>query len=751
MLNINRNIKICLFTFFVITGFLFVRIEKADAGWQCVCAGEWIWSQNTIINITCDNNNTDNCQNVCSQQCKNKGYSSGLYSTTIVGDSVLSPHKSEDDCPWASHPIVCLLRAILKVMGYLLSAGATLVIWIMDVKNIAITVSNPITYEIWVNVRDVLNIAFILGLLFIAFCTVFQIDKFSYKRLLLTLIIMALLVNFSFPIARVIIDFSNVIMYYFLNAMGFAGSDGGTFSKLVKGSPLDNIINNPGSDISYLITAIIFTFIFAVTLLILGILFVIRLSALTFLIIFSPIAFVGSIIPFLSKHASSWWDNLFKYSFFGPIMVFMLWVSIKFIEAAKNFQTSASGASMVKIAGTQSVEPGLIAALAFFSVPIVILWMGMGVAQSMSIAGASAVVGRGQKFLNWSGKTFSGYRTAKWYGKELKKDHLDPWVQAWKTRRNEKKQDKRDMRMAARRDLIGKIFDGGKRDPEFYRNAKKAELVAKYKKEQESVSTQDSYCWQGIKKLQGKKDMESQLRTQAFFMTMSDQNDLNEFRKLQGKDTDPYATKWDVVKTMKNNGMSEDEIGRTLLHLGNNSFAKGAYSFGGWGTFDDLEVDPETHERLKDEKGNYLHTGKFRHRIMSDEEQKEWVLGKVKNIELQKLMINMHPDSLITENSNGSAKTVHDIGHSIISMLESTGMKHLNRMRVDTLTKIHQVNDVIKDTGHTDFAAELDKAVIVKTAGTNETKEKEPVIEIAGGSHSSRGKTTFDSSGKPQS
>lgn len=240
---------------------------------------------------------------------------------------------------------------------------------------------------------------------------------------------MALLVNFSFPIARVVIDFSNIIMYYFAKALGFDKSAGSWFAEIAKNSNLDLILHPPqkiGADLSFLIAAVIFSFILAVTLLIIAILFIIRLVALTILVIFSSIAFVGSIVPFLSSYASKWWDMLFKYAFFGPIMLFMLVVATRMMGAI-----SYTKGSMNAITGQSASDPGFIAAASFFAIPIVILWIGIGTAQTMSIAGASAVVGRGQKFMGWAGKTLTpaGFAIGAWesYRTRRKEAQKDSW------------------------------------------------------------------------------------------------------------------------------------------------------------------------------------------------------------------------------------------------------------------------------------------------------------------------------------
>lgn len=331
----------------------------------------------------------------------------------------------------ADYTINPLLKVILRLMGWLISIAATIFAWIIDPKNMDIVINNSAVYNAWATVRDVLNVAFILVLLFSAFSTVFQVDKYSYKKILLTLVIMALLVNFSYPIARFIIDASNMLMYYFINSFNIGG--GTWFTQIADKSALSGILSPSKADTTSLIASIIFSFLFAITLLVIAGLFVIRTVALAILVIFSSLAFTGSIVPFLSDQASKWWSNLFKYAFFGPVMVFMLYVSLKMME----YIEKAGMNSMKTIAGQQSVDPSIIASLSFFAIPIIILWAGIIFAQSMGLAGASAVIGAGTKAAKWAGKTFSGYNWGNQQFKDYKKERAARKEEArWKPGRN---------------------------------------------------------------------------------------------------------------------------------------------------------------------------------------------------------------------------------------------------------------------------------------------------------------------------
>ncbi len=297
-----------------------------------------------------------------------------------------------------------LLYSLLRFLGWILTGAATLFEWVVKPENISGDtglLNKSTVKEVWIMVRDTLNMVFILILLFAAFCTVFQVDKWNLKKVWLNILINALLVNFSFPIARFFIDVSNVAMYYFLNNM-FTGTGQGSGSSIMASfgsvSQLSEILipnTYAEAEVTYIIAAIVFTFIFGITILVLAALFVIRLIALVMIVMFSPIGFVGNIFPAMNKFASDWWTNLFKYAFFGPVMVFMMMVSLKIMASIPDsFNLAAQ-----KNAPADMSE--WIAHTAFFMIPIFVLWMAMGIAQKMGVAGADKIVGAAKK---WGGK-----------------------------------------------------------------------------------------------------------------------------------------------------------------------------------------------------------------------------------------------------------------------------------------------------------------------------------------------------------
>ncbi len=345
-----------------------------------------------------------------------------------VSEANPNPPPATESCNFFWNPISCSLLAVLKVGGWLIDASDQIFQYSISPSIFSQVAGNGnrAIYDTWAEVRDFLNVAFILVLLFSAFATIFQVEKYSYKKILLWLIIMALLVNFSFPITRFIIDISNSLMYTLLSRLSFGGDPSHIITNITQDSNIKDIIvpqNGTKASVALLLASVIFIFILAITFLALGILLVIRMIALAILIIFSPVAFVGSIIG----KGKQWWDYLFKYAFFGPIMIFMLSVAMAVLKNSIKIQFAMQGVNN-KI--DNPINQHLSGAMAAYSIPIVILWIGMGVAQKMGIAGAGAVTGSAQKFAKWAGGKASGYSA-------LKKQYA-----AYATKRKERESEK---------------------------------------------------------------------------------------------------------------------------------------------------------------------------------------------------------------------------------------------------------------------------------------------------------------------
>jgi hypothetical protein len=728
----NRKFILAVFFVFALTvGFGLGKVDKAKADGYCMNV---IWEetqnreQQNIIKVK--------DEATCLSYCSSDGsYPKYCNFTTTLNEATAAAKEvggTTSVCDFSfsrgtlSSIFNCLLLVILNFLASLLEMASTLFIWILDANNIKSVMSNSIVYNTWALVRDSLNIAFILVLLFSAFCTVFQVQKYNYKNILLTLIIMALLVNFSFPIARVIIDFSNVIMYYFIKNLGFQQDAAGSyFANIANRSQLQYIVNPPnnvGADTSFLIAAVVFTFILAVTFLIIAILFLIRLIVLTLLIIFSSIAFVGSIVPFLSSQASKWWDTLFKYSFFGPIMIFMIIVASRMMS----FISTSGLASMQNIANKNTSDPTFIASVAFFSIPIVILWIGIGFAQQMSIAGASAVVGRGQKFMGWAGSTFSGWRAATYgykkagegakygvkaawnafdrgvlaKGIKLKSGKRIPlswrvWKKAWLEGTKEIDERKYGDAEAEASDILSSVFKSRRKIPNYHKRKREAIEVAKYRKEQESIGKSDEKCITGLRALEtaAMDQEEKKKRAIAYFETLEEGRNLNEAIKKMLGPINASAAPAEIEGLLNRYGITGTDNTYHRERLGEMAVATGDY-----------------HLFNLDENNIATRQANLR--------------GKLNTVDNQNFQIRVHPEAVFIKDANGNLHGTQGDAEVFIDHLLASGGDYLNRNRggfsKDVLSDagIRQIYDRFTATGDNKYK---DFLKLVANKHTNNT------------------------------
>lgn len=416
---------VCGLLVFISFGFGLNKVKAADL--PCCTQAQLDNCKNTpagtqkttcYLNQGCDANITEKCrketgtpivtQNTA-QETRNAGYHGN------------STEKIPDEGNFISRGLLwvfnALLYAVFQMMGVLLIIAGNLFDWGVNAKMFNDVMNLSAVETGWKMVRDFLNLFFILILLFSAFCTIFQVEKYNIKKILLTLVIMALLVNFSFPISRVIIDAGNIPMYYFFqniaegdgsiskkvfNTANSAGGESTGIMNLILPNYDTMTISGNSNQTLMLIAAIIFIFTFALTLLVIAVLLIIRILVLVILVIFSPVGFVASIFPGFSEYSTKWWNQLFKQSFFGTVMAFMLYISLNLMGQFQNsFAKEMAGKAAT---GTMSLVTQIVQGGVTLAVPIALLWIGIISAQNMGAMGASAVVGKAAKFAKWAGK-----------------------------------------------------------------------------------------------------------------------------------------------------------------------------------------------------------------------------------------------------------------------------------------------------------------------------------------------------------
>lgn len=253
----------------------------------------------------------------------------------------------------------CLIQGsyyFLKLVAFLLWLAA----WFFNFTlGYSLNIGNflkdvPIVNIGWKIARDVANICFIFILLYIAINTILQTKSADTKKLLIRVIIVAILLNFSLFFAKVVIDTSNILALQFYGKMGgtnvttlssFATSnrDQGIAQQFVKGlgvlslyqsgddgnvAPITQGANllaiTAGGAVLLLVTA--FVFIAG------AILFIIRTIVLIFLMILAPLAFLSMILPKTEQYWNQWLSALINQSFFATIYMALLYIVIAIVK-----------------------------------------------------------------------------------------------------------------------------------------------------------------------------------------------------------------------------------------------------------------------------------------------------------------------------------------------------------------------------------------------------------------------------------
>jgi hypothetical protein len=269
--------------------------------------------------------------------------------------------------------------------------------------------------EMWKVVRDLLNIFFIFGFIYIGIRTILDADESSTRKALGYLILAALFINFSLYITGAIIDFSNIAatQVYKLILDGPAGAEpiqvnmalidaegiGGKFVNVAsltsffaaKDVGLDDSSSiNVFQTIAYSIFMLIF-FIFAgFIFLIAAIRVMIRFVALTLYMIFSPVMFLGWILPKFSEYSTKWRDGLISNSFYAPIFLFLIYISLYLLTELKKilFQDAPADYAAVFKGGQVQGKEFLI--FIFFGMMLAFIYASMRVGDTLSVAGAKA-------------------------------------------------------------------------------------------------------------------------------------------------------------------------------------------------------------------------------------------------------------------------------------------------------------------------------------------------------------------------
>lgn len=272
----------------------------------------------------------------------------------VIGIGVFFTLQPAQACDWTD--IGCHIRsAILMIAGIIASFLAELIAIVLEYM-IPVMLYNsfstsPVVTAGWALVRDTVNMFFVIVLIVIAFGTIFGHSKFKWQQQVPKLLIFAVVINFSKTLAGIMIDFGQVIMLTFANALReiAAGNIIELFGLNKVNSFGAGVQGKPAADWDLVMASLAAVFILAWVLVIMILLFAIllyRIVALWILIVLAPLAwFAGGAKDILQSNAyADWWAQFKCLVAIGPVVTFFLWLALSVAGAGAAAEGFDSGA-----------------------------------------------------------------------------------------------------------------------------------------------------------------------------------------------------------------------------------------------------------------------------------------------------------------------------------------------------------------------------------------------------------------------
>lgn len=327
------------------------------------------------------------------------------------------PTQEADD-PASAFDLECLswtdginLGDCAAIIGYglfyvptslVLMAGGTIFDAFIALSLDNFLLNQPFVKTTWGTVRDLANLVFILVLLWIAISTILNLGGVQLKQAVVNVVIIALLINFSYFFTRVVIDASNVVAFEFYSAIGAGQVSMGNhingvteyrISEKIVGAVSPQKLLSPETftawseknDASkgylfflFLLGGVI-NLVLAYVLFYAGFLLLGRVIAFVFLIIAAPLAFISYALPRGGSFTGSWWNQLLNQALVAPVFLFFLYVIVQLAGAGLTMFNTGVGGSI-----TSNFTDILTTILLKASIVVVALMIALSKTKSLS-------------------------------------------------------------------------------------------------------------------------------------------------------------------------------------------------------------------------------------------------------------------------------------------------------------------------------------------------------------------------------
>lgn len=308
----------------------------------------------------------------------------------LQGKSGTNDTAELPDCVFA-HPVSgtfsgCLLQSFYTLVfsptAYLFALSATFFDKMFAYSIADSSYRSAFVVEGWGLVRDICNVFFIFILLYVAFATVLNIHGFKTKEMIINVVIIGLLINFSLFTTQVIIDTSNILARVFYNSEKLKPKtevidSNNTQSDLHEISlsqglvaavdPQQLLTTNlnlssknsvdsqesltAGSWFILILLGSIVNIVGIIVFLSVGIFMIARVIGLWVAMVVVPFTFFSYAVPELQTMDTvgwkKWWPETIKLAFLAPIFMFFLYLILMFLQ--NGFQGIGGDSSILEV------------------------------------------------------------------------------------------------------------------------------------------------------------------------------------------------------------------------------------------------------------------------------------------------------------------------------------------------------------------------------------------------------------------
>lgn len=325
---------------------------------------------------------------------------------TRVGEKRESQIK--DTCTWVNWSISdCISQAVtwfikntlLQIGGFLVWLGANMFNYAVQTGILRFSEWAPETlYPIWIIVRQIVSLVIVFVGLYLGFLYILGDEKGRFEKYIPWVIMFGLFVNFSYPLTRTAIDISNIVSLniyantvgndaltatftsqntagaLIMNKLGLQGLVGSAVTEDKSGGLLGAINSVPGA-----LMAVAFVFYAAYIFLMVTGIIVMRMAALVFITIASPLLLVDTLLPVLGEKAQWLRKIFFEQLMVGPVFMIMLALTLKFLDVFKLGLGSVGG--IASATGTATTVT------TFFNILMMLIMLHIMIKVTRSVAG----------------------------------------------------------------------------------------------------------------------------------------------------------------------------------------------------------------------------------------------------------------------------------------------------------------------------------------------------------------------------